>query len=313
MRVLITGVAGFLGSHLADRFLSEGHEVMGMDNFLTGKADNIGHLMGNEQFNFIRHDVTEFIYVQGALDGVLHLASPASPIDYLKLPIQTLKVGSLGTHKALGLSLEKNARFLLASTSEVYGDPQVHPQKEDYWGHVNPTGPRGVYDEAKRFAEALTMAYHRYHGLDVRIARIFNTYGPRMRLDDGRVISNFLVQAIQGKPLTIYGDGTQTRSFCYIDDMLDGLYQLFMSDRTDPINLGNPDEFSILELVDILQRVVGHDLEVTHESLPEDDPQVRQPDITTAKEVLDWEPEITLEEGLRRSLPYFQERLGVSS
>ena len=313
MRVLITGVAGFLGSHLADRFLSEGHEVMGMDNFLTGTADNIGHLMGNEQFNFIRHDVTEFIYVQGALDGVLHLASPASPIDYLKLPIQTLKVGSLGTHKALGLSLEKNARFLLASTSEVYGDPQVHPQKEDYWGHVNPTGPRGVYDEAKRFAEALTMAYHRYHGLDVRIARIFNTYGPRMRLDDGRVISNFLVQAIQGKPLTIYGDGTQTRSFCYIDDMLDGLYQLFMSDRTDPINLGNPDEFSILELVDILQRVVGHDLEVTHESLPEDDPQVRQPDITTAKEVLDWDPEITLEEGLRRSLPYFQERLGVSS
>ena len=313
MRVLITGVAGFLGSHLADRFLSEGHEVLGMDNFLTGSAENIGHLMGNEQFNFIRHDVTEFIYVQGALDGVLHLASPASPIDYLKLPIQTLKVGSLGTHKALGLSLEKNARFLLASTSEVYGDPQVHPQKEDYWGHVNPTGPRGVYDEAKRFAEALTMAYHRYHGLDVRIARIFNTYGPRMRLDDGRVVSNFLVQAIQGKQLTIYGDGTQTRSFCYIDDMLDGLYQLFMSNRTDPINLGNPDEFSILELVDILQRVVGHDLEVTHESLPEDDPQVRQPDITTAKEVLDWEPEITLEEGLRRSLPYFQERLGISS
>lgn len=313
MRVLITGVAGFLGSHLADRFLSEGHEVLGMDNFLTGTAENIGHLMGNEQFNFIRHDVTEFIYVQGALDGVLHLASPASPIDYLKLPIQTLKVGSLGTHKALGLSLEKNARFLLASTSEVYGDPQVHPQKEDYWGHVNPTGPRGVYDEAKRFAEALTMAYHRYHSLDVRIARIFNTYGPRMRLDDGRVVSNFLVQAIQGKQLTIYGDGTQTRSFCYIDDMLDGLYQLFMSDRTDPINLGNPAEFSILELVDILQRVVGHDLEVTHDSLPEDDPQVRQPDITTAKEVLDWEPEIALEEGLRRSLPYFQERLGISS
>ena len=313
MRVLITGVAGFLGSHLADRFLSEGHEVLGMDNFLTGTAENIGHLMGNEQFNFIRHDVTEFIYVQGALDGVLHLASPASPIDYLKLPIQTLKVGSLGTHKALGLSLEKNARFLLASTSEVYGDPQVHPQKEDYWGHVNPTGPRGVYDEAKRFAEALTMAYHRYHGLDVRIARIFNTYGPRMRLDDGRVVSNFLVQAIQGKQLTIYGDGTQTRSFCYIDDMLDGLYQLFMSDRTDPINLGNPDEFSILELVDILQRVVGHDLEVTHDSLPEDDPKVRQPDITTAKEVLDWEPVVSLEEGLRLSLPYFQERLGISS
>lgn len=312
MRVLITGAAGFLGSHLADRFLAEDHEVVGMDNFLTGSPDNIGHLMENERFHFIKHDVTEFIYVKGSLDGVLHLASPASPIDYLKLPIQTLKVGSLGTHKALGLSLEKNARFLLASTSEVYGDPQVHPQKEDYWGHVNPTGPRGVYDEAKRFAEAMTMAYHRYHGLDVRIARIFNTYGPRMRLDDGRVISNFLVQAIQGKPLTVYGDGTQTRSFCYVDDMLDGLYQLFLSDRTEPTNLGNPSEFSILELVDILQRVVGRDLEVAHEPLPEDDPQVRQPDITAAKEALNWEPGITLEEGLRRSLPYFQQRLGTT-
>ena len=312
MRVLITGAAGFLGSHLADRFLAEDHEVVGMDNFLTGSPDNIGHLMENERFHFIKHDVTEFIYVKGSLDGVLHLASPASPIDYLKLPIQTLKVGSLGTHKALGLSLEKNARFLLASTSEVYGDPQVHPQKEDYWGHVNPTGPRGVYDEAKRFAEAMTMAYHRYHGLDVRIARIFNTYGPRMRLDDGRVISNFLVQAIQGKPLTVYGDGTQTRSFCYVDDMLDGLYQLFLSDRIEPTNLGNPSEFSILELVDILQRVVGRDLEVVHEPLPEDDPQVRQPDITAAKEALNWEPGITLEEGLRRSLPYFQQRLGTT-
>ena len=312
MRVLITGAAGFLGSHLADRFLAEDHEVVGMDNFLTGSPDNIGHLMENERFHFIKHDVTEFIYVKGSLDGVLHLASPASPIDYLKLPIQTLKVGSLGTHKALGLSLEKNARFLLASTSEVYGDPQVHPQKEDYWGHVNPTGPRGVYDEAKRFAEAMTMAYHRYHGLDVRIARIFNTYGPRMRLDDGRVISNFLVQAIQGKPLTVYGDGTQTRSFCYVDDMLDGLYQLFLSDRTEPTNLGNPSEFSIIELVDILQRVVGRDLEVAHEPLPEDDPQVRQPDITAAKEALNWEPGIALEEGLRRSLPYFQQRLGTT-
>ena len=310
MRVLITGAAGFLGSHLADRFLAEDHEVVGMDNFLTGSPDNIGHLMENERFHFIKHDVTEFIYVKGSLDGVLHLASPASPIDYLKLPIQTLKVGSLGTHKALGISLEKNARFLLASTSEVYGDPQVHPQKEDYWGHVNPTGPRGVYDEAKRFAEAMTMAYHRYHGMEVRIARIFNTYGPRMRLDDGRVISNFLVQAIQGKPLTVYGDGTQTRSFCYVDDMLDGLYRLFLSDRTEPTNLGNPSEFSILELVDILQRVVGRDLEVAHEPLPEDDPQVRQPDITAAKEALNWEPGITLEEGLRRSLPYFQQRLG---
>ena len=313
MKVLITGVAGFLGSHLADRFLADGHEVLGMDNFLTGTPENIGHLMGNESFQFIRHDVTEFIYVQGSLDGVLHLASPASPIDYLRLPIQTLKVGSIGTHKALGLSLEKKARFLLASTSEIYGDPQVHPQREDYWGHVNPTGPRGVYDEAKRFAEAMTMAYHRTHGLDVRIARIFNTYGPRMRLDDGRVISNFLVQAIQEKPLSLYGDGTQTRSFCFIDDMLEGLYRLFMSDRTEPTNLGNPVEFSILELIETLERVVGRKLEVVHEALPEDDPQVRQPDISAARKDLDWEPGVSLEEGLRRSLPYFQERLDSSS
>ena len=312
MRVLITGVAGFLGSHLADRFLAEGHEVLGMDNFLTGTPDNIGHLMGNEGFHFIRHDVTEFMFVKGALDGVLHLASPASPIDYLRLPIQTLKVGSIGTHKALGLSLEKKARFLLASTSEIYGDPQVHPQKEDYWGHVNPTGPRGVYDEAKRFAEAMTTAYHRTHGLDVRIARIFNTFGPRMRLDDGRVISNFLVQAIMEQPLSLYGDGTQTRSFCFIDDMLEGIYRLFMSDRVEPTNLGNPIEFSILELIETLERVVGRKLKVTHEALPEDDPQVRQPDITAARRDLGWEPTISLEEGLCRSLPYFQERLGRS-
>jgi len=312
MKVLITGVAGFLGSHLADRFLAEGHEVLGMDNFLTGTPDNIGHLMGNEHFQFIRHDVTEFMFVQGVLDGVLHLASPASPIDYLRLPIQTLKVGSLGTHKALGLSLEKKARFLLASTSEIYGDPKVHPQREDYWGHVNPTGPRGVYDEAKRFAEAMTTAYRRTHGLDVRIARIFNTYGPRMRLDDGRVISNFLVQAIQEQPLTIFGDGTQTRSFCYIDDMLEGIYRLFMSDRTEPTNLGNPAEFSILELIETLERIIGRKLDVTHGALPEDDPQVRQPDITAARNDLGWEPEISLEEGLRRSLPYFQERIAGS-
>lgn len=312
MRVLITGAAGFLGSHLADRFISEGHEVIGMDNFITGTPDNISKLMENDRFHFIRHDVTEFIYVQGALDGVLHLASPASPIDYLKLPIQTLKVGSLGTHKALGLSLKKNARFLISSTSEVYGDPLVHPQKEDYWGNVNPVGPRGVYDEAKRFAEAITMAYHRYHGLDVRIARIFNTYGPRMRLDDGRVVSNFLVQAIQDKPLTIYGDGTQTRSFCYVDDLVDGLFRLFQSDITTPTNLGNPTEFSILELIDVLKEVVAKDLEVTYEQLPEDDPKVRQPDISFAKKELHWEPLNTLEEGLYKSLPYFQERLGIS-
>ncbi|MFC1629054.1 UDP-glucuronic acid decarboxylase family protein [Gemmatimonadota bacterium] len=312
MRVLITGVAGFLGSHLADRFIAEGHDVVGMDNFLTGTTENIEHLIGNGQFHFIRHDVTEFMHVKGPLDGVLHLASPASPIDYLKLPIQTLKVGSLGTHKTLGLSLEKKARFLISSTSEVYGDPQVHPQREDYWGHVNPVGPRGVYDEAKRFAEAITTAYHRFHGLDVRIARIFNTYGERMRLDDGRVVSNFVVQALQDLPLTIYGDGTQTRSFCYVDDLVDGLYRLFHSDRTIPTNLGNPVEFSIIELIETLERVLGRKLEITHEALPEDDPRVRQPDITAARRDLGWEPGISLEEGLRKSLPYFQERLGRS-
>ncbi len=312
MRVLITGVAGFLGSHLADRFIAEGHDVVGMDNLLTGKTGNIEHLSGNDQFQFIRHDVTEFIHVKGSLDGVLHLASPASPIDYLKLPIQTLKVGSLGTHKALGLALEKSARFLISSTSEVYGDPQVHPQKEDYWGHVNPIGPRGVYDEAKRFAEAITMAYHRFHGLDVRIARIFNTYGTRMRLDDGRVVSNFMVQALREVPLTVYGDGSQTRSFCYMDDLVDGLYRLFHSDRSMPTNLGNPAEFSILELIETLERVVGRKLEVVNRPLPENDPQVRQPDITAARKELGWEPVVPLEEGLRRCLPYFQDQLASS-
>ncbi len=312
MRILLTGVAGFLGSHLADRFLSEGHSVIGMDNFLTGTPENIAHLMGNKKFQFIQHDVTESIFVQGNLDGVLHFASPASPIDYLKLPIQTLKVGSLGTHKALGLSLAKGARFLLASTSEVYGDPQVHPQKEDYWGHVNPVGPRGVYDEAKRFAEALTMAYHRYHDLDVRIARIFNTYGPRMRLDDGRVVSNFMVQALSNIPLTLYGEGDQTRSFCYVDDMLEGIYRLFISNAVTPVNLGNPVEFSINELVEIVQRVTGKDINLEKHPLPIDDPKVRQPDIKRAKELLDWEPQVSLEEGIRRSLPYFQERLEIN-
>jgi dTDP-glucose 4,6-dehydratase len=313
MKILITGVAGFLGSHLADRFLADGHEVVGLDNFLTGSPDNIAHLMGNPRFHFTRHDVTEFISVTEDLDGVLHFASPASPADYLRLPIQTLKVGSLGTHKALGLALAKQARFMLASTSEVYGDPQVHPQPESYWGHVNPVGPRGVYDEAKRFAEALTMAYHRYHGLDVRIARIFNTYGSRMRLDDGRVVSNFLVQALKGEPLTVYGDGEQTRSFCFVEDMVEGLFRLFLSDQVEPVNLGNPDEYTVNQLADLVQKVAGRTLEREQRELPQDDPQVRQPDIAIALKALGWAPKIDLEEGLRRSLPYFQERLGVRS
>ena len=313
MRLLITGVAGFLGSHLADRLIGEGHDVTGMDNLLTGTLENISHLMDHDRFEFIRHDVTEFLNIEGPLDGVLHLASPASPNDYLRLPIQTLKVGSLGTHNALGLSKAKKARFLLASTSEVYGDPQVHPQREDYWGHVNPIGPRGVYDEAKRFSEALTLAYHRHHGIDVRIARIFNTYGPRMRLDDGRVISNFLVQAISGKPLTVFGEGTQTRSFCYIEDMLDGLYRLFMSDCTDPVNLGNPVEYSILDLIEILERIMGKPLEIKSGPLPVNDPKIRQPDIGAARQILKWKPGIPLETGLRRSLPYFRERLRLEA
>jgi len=311
MRVLITGAAGFLGSHLAERFLTEGHDVIGMDNFLTGSEDNLFLLQESDRFHFIKQDVTEYLYLAGELDGVLHFASPASPIDYLKLPIQTLKVGSLGTHKALGLALARGARFMLASTSEVYGDPQVHPQPESYWGHVDPIGPRGVYDEAKRFAEALTMAYHRTHGLEVRIARIFNTYGPHMRLDDGRVISNFLVQALKDEPLTVYGEGEQTRSFCYVDDMVEGLYRLFQSESAEPVNLGNPAEFSINQLVEIVQDVVGREVTVEKHPLPTDDPRVRQPDITRARELLNWEPEVSLREGLSRSLPYFQERVST--
>ena len=306
MRILITGAAGFLGSHLCDRFLAQGHEVIGMDNFITGSPDNIAHLMGNGAFHFIEHNVTDYIYVDGPLDGVLHFASPASPVDYLELPIQTLKVGSLGTHKTLGLAKSKGARYLLASTSEVYGDPQVHPQPESYWGHVNPVGPRGVYDEAKRFAEAMTMAYHRFHGVDTRIVRIFNTYGPRMRPNDGRVVSNFIVQALRNEPLTVYGDGSQTRSFCYATDETAGIEKLFNSDRCDPTNVGNPNEFTILQLAEAVIGLTGSKSQINYRPLPEDDPKVRRPDITIARSVLGWEPQVQLEEGLQKTIPYFR-------
>jgi dTDP-glucose 4,6-dehydratase len=309
--VLITGAAGFLGSHLTDRFLAEGHEVIGMDNLITGSRDNLAHLAGHPRFVFVEHDVTRFIAVDGPLDGVLHFASPASPIDYLELPIQTLKVGSLGTHNSLGLAKAKRARYLLASTSEVYGDPLVHPQPESYWGNVNPVGPRGVYDEAKRFAEAMTMAYHRYHGVDTRIVRIFNTYGPRMRARDGRVVSNFIVQALRGEPLTVYGDGSQTRSFCYVSDLIEGIYRLFMSGEHDPINVGNPDEFTVLELAELVRRLTGSAAPIAFRPLPVDDPKVRQPDITRARRLLGWEPVVTLEDGLRRTIAYFQTQLAA--
>jgi dTDP-glucose 4,6-dehydratase len=306
MRVLITGAAGFLGSHLCDRFVAEGHEVVGMDNLITGSPDNIAHLIGNEHFRFVKHDVTEFIYEAGAVDGVLHFASPASPVDYLEFPIQTLKVGSLGTHKALGLAKAKRARFVLASTSEVYGDPKVHPQPESYWGHVNPVGPRGVYDEAKRFAEAMTMAYHRHHGVDTHIVRIFNTYGPRMRPADGRVVSNFIVQALRGEPITIYGDGSQTRSFTYVSDLVEGIYRLFLSDSADPMNIGNPGEFTIRELAELVLEMTGSASTLEFRQLPADDPKVRQPDISFAKAVLDWQPRVSLREGLEHTIPYMR-------
>jgi dTDP-glucose 4,6-dehydratase len=309
MRVLITGAAGFLGSHLADRFLAGGYDVVGMDNFVTGSPDNIAHLTGNPRFAFHEHNVTNFIYVEGPLDGVLHFASPASPRDYLELPIQTLKVGSLGTHKALGLAKAKGARFLLASTSEVYGDPLVHPQPESYWGNVNPVGPRGVYDEAKRFAEAITMAYHRYHGLDTRIVRIFNTYGPRMRVMDGRVVSNFIVQALRNEPITLYGDGSQSRSFCYVDDLVDGIVRLFERGGSEPTNIGNPREFTVLELANLVIRLTGSRSGFVREALPEDDPKVRQPDITRARTVLGWEAKVELEAGLARTIEYFRRKL----
>jgi dTDP-glucose 4,6-dehydratase len=307
MRILVTGAAGFLGSHLCDRLVALGHSVVGMDNLITGHARNIAHLTAHPAVTWIEHDVSRYITVDGPLDGVLHFASPASPVDYLKFPIQTLKVGSLGTHNALGLAKAKGARFFLASTSEVYGDPQEHPQNEAYWGHVNPIGPRGVYDEAKRFAEALTMAYHRSHGLDTRIARIFNTYGPRMRPQDGRVVSNFIVQALRGEPLTIYGDGLQTRSFCYVDDLVQGIVLAFERAGPDPVNLGNPGEFTVRELADIVVRLTGTRSPIVFRPLPVDDPKQRRPDITRAKQVLGWEPAVKLEDGLRRTIEHFQE------
>ncbi len=311
MRTLITGGAGFLGSHLCDRMLKEGHEVICMDNLLTGNMDNISHLIGNEKFKFIKHDVTEYIHVKGELDNILHFASPASPIDYLELPIQTLKVGSLGTHKALGLAKEKGARLLLASTSEVYGDPLIHPQTEDYFGNVSPIGPRGVYDEAKRFAEAITMAYQRFHGVETRIVRIFNTYGPRMRLNDGRVVPAFFSQALNGEPLTVFGDGSQTRSFCYVSDLVEGIYRLLMSDEPEPVNIGNPHEMTIMQFAVKTQEIVKTDLEIIQKPLPQDDPKVRQPDITKAKTILGWEPVVGLEEGLKATMDYFSKKLNL--
>jgi len=306
MRILLTGAAGFLGSHLVDRFLADGHEVIGMDNLITGSLDNISHLESEPRFVFVEHDVTQFIDITGDIDGVLHFASPASPVDYLELPIQTLKVGSLGTHNALGLSLAKGATFLLASTSEVYGDPLVHPQPESYWGNVNPIGPRGVYDEAKRFAEAMTTAYRRYHGVDTRIVRIFNTYGSRMRPGDGRVVSNFIVQALLGRGLTVYGDGSQSRSFCYVSDEVEGIFRLFFSSERDPVNIGNPDEYTVGQLAEHIQALVDPGVGVRYLPLPTDDPKVRKPDITRARAILDWEPAVSLEEGLVSTVAYFR-------
>jgi len=312
-RTLITGGAGFLGSHLCDRLIDEGHEVICMDNLVTGSTENIEHLFerGQDRFRFVEYDVTDYIHVNGELDYVLHFASPAAPEDYLRLPIQTLKVGALGTHKALGLAKAKDARLLLASTSEVYGDPLVHPQSEEYWGNVNPIGERGVYDEAKRFAEAITMAYNRYHGVETRIVRIFNTYGPRMRVDDGRALPTFMSQALRGDPLTVYGDGSQTRAFCYVDDLVDGIYRLLMSDESDPVNIGNPDEITIKEFAEEIIEITGTGSSITYEELPEDDPQVRQPDISRAKEILDWTPNVDRKEGLRRTLDYFEQKVGA--
>jgi len=308
-RTLITGGAGFLGSHLCDYLIEKGHEVICIDNLSTGNMENISHLLGQKRFSFIQYDVTNFLHVDGELHNILHFASPASPIDYLKMPIQTLKVGSLGTHKALGLALSKKARLLLASTSECYGDPLVHPQTEDYWGNVNPVGPRGVYDEAKRFAESMTMAYHRYHGVETRIVRIFNTYGPRMRLEDGRALPAFMGQSLRGEDLTVFGDGTQTRSFCYVDDLVEGIYRLLCSEEAYPVNLGNPDEITLLELAHRVLAVTGSKSRIVYRDLPEDDPKVRRPDIGKARRLLGWEPKVSLDEGLHRVLPYFRSKV----
>ena len=306
---VVTGGAGFLGSHLCDRFIKEGMEVICIDNFLTGRIENIEHLFGNSCFKFIKHDVTNFTHVPGKVDYVLHFASPASPIDYLQLPIQTLKVGSLGTHKALGLAKEKNAVFLLASTSEVYGDPLIHPQQEEYWGNVNPVGPRGVYDEAKRFAEAITMAYHRFHRVETRIVRIFNTYGTRMRLDDGRALPAFISQALNGEDITVFGDGSQTRSFCYVSDLIDGIFKLLLSNETMPVNIGNPNEVTIEEFAKEVIRLTNSKSKIIYKELPIDDPKVRQPDITRAKTILGWEPKVSREVGLKLTLDYFKKEL----
>ncbi len=314
MRILITGGAGFIGSHLADRLLDEGHSVIAIDNLATGHTRNVEHLAGHERFRFVKHDVTEYVYVEGELDVVVHLASLPSPVDYLRKPIPTLKVGALGTHKALGLARAKKALFMLASTSEVYGDPLVHPQPEDYWGNVNPVGPRGVYDESKRFAEAITMAYHRYHGLDTRIFRIFNTYGPRMRVDDGRVVTNFIAQALRGQALTVYDDGSRTRSFCFVSDLVDGILRLLESNETEPVNLGNPDEMTILEFAQAVQRLTGNETELVYvqptDERTKDDPQVRRPDISRARERLGWAPRVGLEDGLGQTIQYFRGLLG---
>ncbi|MFP6626887.1 MAG: UDP-glucuronic acid decarboxylase family protein [Deltaproteobacteria bacterium] len=309
-RVLVTGGAGFIGSHLCERFLADGHEVICVDNLLTGDRDNIAHLFGNPDFTFQDQNITDYIYVGGPLDFILHFASPASPVDYLELPIQTLKVGSLGTHNALGLAKEKKARILVASTSEVYGDPLVHPQQESYWGNVNPIGPRGVYDEAKRFLEAMTMAYRRAHGVDTRIVRIFNTFGPRMRMRDGRVVPNFICQALRGEALTVYGDGRQTRSFCFVDDLVEGLVRLLYSDEQDPVNIGNPTEMTIMDFAVKIKELTGSSSEIVHKELPVDDPKVRQPDISKARAILGWEPKVSLDDGLASTVEYFREKLG---
>lgn len=308
-KVLITGGAGFLGSHLCERFLKEGMEVVAMDNLITGNLKNIQHLFGQEGFTFVKHDVTNYTFVEGELDYIMHFASPASPIDYLQLPIQTLKVGALGTHKILGLAKEKGARVLIASTSEVYGDPLVHPQTEDYWGNVNPIGFRGVYDEAKRFMEAMTMAYHRYHGVETRIVRIFNTYGPRMRVDDGRALPAFMSQALRGEDITVFGDGSQTRSFCYVDDLVEGIFRLLKSDYSDPVNIGNPSEISILDFAKEVIELTGSSSKIVYNDLPKDDPKVRKPNIDKAKSLLDWEPQVPRTEGLKRTLEYFKQEI----